>query len=93
MTNVVYDLGFSCEERGVNGGIKHRWQAIHLLLLPQGKKTHSGYLNDLESYTRNITLGLATTTETRNQDFVVLVDEVEATIVLHGCQLEAAKWD
>ena len=55
---------------------------IHLLLLPEGKKTHSGYLYDLESHARNITLSLATTTETRNQDFVVLVNEVQATIVL-----------
>jgi len=56
---------------------------LFLLLLPKGKKAHSGYLHDLESYTRNITLSLATTTETGNQDFVVLVDEVQATIVGH----------
>lgn len=64
---------------------------IHLFLLPKGKKTHSRYLHDLESHTRNITLSLATTTETRNQDFVVLVDKVQATIVLHGCQLGAPR--
>ena len=89
--NVVYDLGFSCEKRRVSGGTKHRCQATHLLLLPKGKKTDSGYLHDLESYTRNITLGLATTTETRNQDFVVLVDEVQAAIVLYWCQFRVPK--
>ena len=56
--------------------------AYYLLFLPEGQKTHSGYLNDLKSHTRNVTLGLATTTETRNQDFVVLINEVQATIVL-----------
>ena len=61
---------------------------IHLLLLPKGKKTHSRYLHDLKSHTRNITLGFATTTETRNQYFVVLVDEVQATVVLHSGQLK-----
>ena len=64
---------------------------IHLLLLPEGKKTNSGYLHDLESHTRDITLSLATTTETRNQDFIVLVDKVQATIILHCDQLEAPK--
>jgi len=67
----------------VSDGTKPNCNAIYLLLLPEGKKTHSGYLHDLESHTRNITLSLPTTTETRNQDFVVLVDEVQATIVLH----------
>ena len=79
----VYDLGFSCEGGRVSNGTTPSRNAIYLLLLPKGKKTHSGYLHDLESHTRNITLSLATTTEAGNQDFVVLVDEVQATIVLH----------
>ena len=64
---------------------------IHLLLLPKGEKTDSGYFHNLESHTGNITLGLATTAETRNEDLIVLVDKVETAIILEGRQLEAAK--
>ena len=48
----------------------------YLLLLPEGEKADTRHLDDLETDTRNITLGLSTATETRNEDFVVLVDEV-----------------
>ena len=54
----------------------------HLLLRPQGKETDTRDLDDLETHTGNITLGLTTATETRNKDFIVLIDEVQATIVL-----------
>ena len=54
----------------------------HLLLFPERKKTNTRYLHNLEADTGNITLGLTATTKTRNEDFVVLVDEVEATIIL-----------
>jgi hypothetical protein len=54
----------------------------YLLLLPESKQTNPGNLDDLEPDTGNITLGLATTTETRDQHLIVLVDEVQATIVL-----------
>jgi len=47
------------------------------------KKTDSGYFNDFESHAGNITFGLATTTETGNEDFIVLVDKVQTTIVGH----------
>lgn len=53
-----------------------------LLLLPESQQTKTGYLDDLEADTRNITLGLTPTTEAGDQDLVVLVDEVQATIVL-----------
>lgn len=89
--NLLHDLGFSCEERRVSDGTKPRCRVIYLLLLPKGKETHSGYLHDLKSHTRNITLSLATTAKTRNQDFVILVDEVQATIVLHRGQLSQLK--
>jgi hypothetical protein len=90
--DVIYDLGFSCEKKkDASWRNKTHWQTIYLLLLPEGKKTNSGYLHDLESHTRDITLGLATTTETRNQDFVVLVDKVQATIILRCGQLKAPK--
>lgn len=52
-----------------------------LLLLPQGEQTDTGNLDDLEADTGDITLGLALATETGEEDLVVLVDEVEATVV------------
>ena len=52
-----------------------------LLLLPQSGKTNTGNLDDLEANTWNISLGLALASETGKQDLVVLVDEVQATIV------------
>ena len=53
-----------------------------LLLLPQSRETDTGDLDNLETHTGNITLGLALTTETGEEDFVVLVDEVEAAVIL-----------
>ena len=58
------------------------WTSAYLLLLPERKKTDTGHLDDLETDTGNITLSLTPATEARDQDLVVLVDEVEATIVL-----------
>ena len=55
----------------------------YLLLLPQSKETDTRHLDDLETNTGNITLGLTTATEARDKDLVVLVDEVQATIILH----------
>ncbi|PVH94136.1 hypothetical protein DM02DRAFT_540078, partial [Periconia macrospinosa] len=52
-----------------------------LLLLPQRRQTDTGHLNNLETHTGNITLGLALATETGEEDFVVLVHEVQATVV------------
>ena len=52
-----------------------------LLLLPQSQQTDTGHLDDLETDTGNITLSLALTTETGEEDFVVLIDEVQATVV------------
>ena len=61
----------------------HRGEVgIHFLLLPKCKKTDAGHLDNLEAYTRNITFGFTTTTKTRDEDFVILVNEVEATIIL-----------
>lgn len=54
----------------------------HLLLLPQSEETNTRDLHDLESDTRNITLSLAASAEARDKDFVIFVDEVEATIIL-----------
>lgn len=41
----------------------------------------TGYLDDLEAHTGNISLRLSLATETRDEYLVVLVDEVEATVV------------
>ena len=61
--------------------IIHLRSGLFLLLLPQSAQTNTRDLDHLESDTGNITLGLALSTETGDEDFVVLVDEVEATIV------------
>ena len=52
-----------------------------LLLLPQSGETDTRDLDDLETYTGNITLGPALTTETGQENLVVLVDEVQATVI------------
>ncbi|KAJ0167518.1 hypothetical protein CTA2_2150 [Colletotrichum tanaceti] len=52
-----------------------------LLLLPQSEQTDTRDLDDLEADTGDITLGLALATETGQEDLVVLVDEVQATVV------------
>jgi hypothetical protein len=44
-------------------------------------KTDSGDLDDLETDTRNISLGLSLTTETGEQDLVVLVHEIQTTVI------------
>ena len=51
-----------------------------LLLLVEGKEGDTGNLADLESDTGNITDGVARSAETGDEDLVVLVDVVEATI-------------
>ena len=53
----------------------------HLLLLPQRHETDARHLDDLEPYTGNIPLGFTLSTETGNQNFVVFIHKVEATIV------------
>ena len=52
-----------------------------LLLLPQRRQANTRDLDDLESNTRNISLRLSLTTETSKEDFVVLVYEVETTVI------------
>jgi hypothetical protein len=52
-----------------------------LLLLPQSQETDTRDLDDLETDTGNITLGLALATETSQEDLVVLVHEVQATVI------------
>jgi len=60
---------------------QHLGSRLLLLLLPQGEQTDTGNLDDLETDTGNITLRLALATETGKEDLVVLVNEVQATVV------------
>ena len=53
-----------------------------LLLLPQGEETDTRDLDDLEADTGNITLCLTAATETGDQNLVVLVDKVQAAVIL-----------
>lgn len=59
----------------------HLRSGLLLLLLPERRQTNTRDLDDLESHTRNITLRLALTTKTSEQNLVVLVYKVETTIV------------
>ena len=57
-------------------------QVTDLLLLPESEEADTRHLDDLEADTGNITLGLTTAAKTGDEDLIVLVDEVQATIVL-----------
>ena len=57
-------------------------RGTHLLLLPESEETDTRDLDDLETDTGNITLCLAATTEARDEHLVVLVDKVQATVIL-----------
>ena len=50
---------------------------------PESEQRATGGLDDLESDTRNITLSVTRSTETGNEDFVVLIDETHTTIPWH----------
>ena len=52
-----------------------------LLLLPESEQTHTRHLDNLETHTGDITLGLSATTETRDEDLVVLVGKVQTTVI------------
>lgn len=51
-----------------------------LLFLVQSQQRDVGYLDDLETDTGNITDGVTLTTETGNQNLVVLLNVVQATV-------------
>ena len=51
-----------------------------LLLFVQGEQGNTGDLHDLESDSGNITDGVTLTTESSDQNFIVLLNEVETTI-------------
>lgn len=52
-----------------------------LLLLPQRGQADSGYLDHLEPDAGDVTLGFALAAESREQHFVVLVHEIQTTVV------------
>ena len=51
-----------------------------LLAKVEGKEGNTGNLDDLEAATGDITLRFTSLTETRNENLVVFVDEVQATV-------------
>ena len=79
--NLNYERGFSCGKQ-LSSRITEGLEDANLLLFPEGKQTHTRHLYHLKSNTGNITLGLTTATETRNENFVVFVDKVETAVVL-----------
>ena len=52
-----------------------------LLASEEGQEGDVGDFDDLETYTGDITDGVAGTTETGNEDLVVLLDVVQATVI------------
>jgi len=54
-----------------------------LLLLEQSEKADTRHLGNLEADTGNITLGVTGATETSDENFVVFLEEVKATIAGH----------
>ena len=59
----------------------HRLRTRLLLLLSEERvEGHTGDLDDLEADTRNITNGVTLTTETSDENFIVFIGEVQATI-------------
>lgn len=75
----AYDLGFSYKnysQRNENGDLVRNDTITDLLFFPQSQQTNTGYLHNLEAHAGNITLGLSATTESRDEDLVVLIDKV-----------------
>jgi hypothetical protein len=54
---------------------------LFLLAAEQSDKGHTSHLDDLETNTGNITDGVPTTTESSNENLIVLFDKVQATII------------
>ena len=53
---------------------------LFLLSRPKGEKTATGNLDNLESNTGKISLGMSRSTETGNEDLVVFINEGHTTI-------------
>ena len=50
---------------------------------PESEERATGGLDNLESDTRNITLGVTRSTETSNEHFIVLINETQTAISWH----------
>ncbi len=57
-----------------------RETTTYLLLSEERVERHTGNLDDLEANTRDITNGVTLTTETSDENFIVFIGEVQATI-------------
>ena len=51
--------------------VDYLWARFLLLVLVQSKQWHASYLHDFKSHARNITHGVATATESRDQNLVL----------------------
>jgi hypothetical protein len=84
-TATAHERGFSYKQDGKN---LLRWNAqdamTNLLLLPERQETDTRHLYDFEADTGNVTLRLAAATEARDEDLVVVVDKVQAAVVLYN---------
>ncbi len=57
-----------------------RETTTYLLLSEERVERHTGNLDDLEANTRDITNGVTLTTETSEENFIVFIGDVQATI-------------
>jgi len=63
-----------------NDSTGERETTAYLLLSEESVERHTGNLDDLEANTRDITNGVTLTTETSDENFIVFIGEVQATI-------------
>ena len=82
VSKVDHDLGFSLQNRKSQQpdptfSAPPNARSNSLLLLPESEQTDARHLDDLESHTGDITLGLSAPSETGDQDLVVLVGLAE----------------
>lgn len=77
---MVIHLRFEKDERRTTVERARAKATTYLLLSEERVERHTGNLDNLESHTRNITNSVTLTTETSDEDFIVFIGEVQATI-------------